>query len=139
MSLTAREIKTLRWYLEEEGGMIFADNGGGSFNSSFRNVMARVLPGNTWIDIANDDIMYRQPFVFPKGAPPLWHHSGSRALGIKNDEGRWLVFYHQGDINDAWQDGNSGVSKAIRAEAFKMGINVVNYSFNQYLSIHYEE
>jgi len=134
--LDNRSIKILRWYLLEEGGMLFADNGGGYFNSSFRALMRRVLPNKKWVDIANDDILYQQPFTFPRGAPPLWHHSGTRAMGMKHN-GRWVVFYHQGDINDAWKEGGSGASEAVRAAAFKMGTNVINYSFTQYLSIHY--
>ena len=37
ISVSAGDIKTLRWYLEEEGGMIFADNGGDNFNAAFRS------------------------------------------------------------------------------------------------------
>jgi hypothetical protein len=138
ISVSAAEIKTLRWYLLEEGGMIFADNGGKDFHGAFQRLMRRVLPEKQWIDISNDDILYRQPYTFSHGAPPLWHHSGNRAMGLKHN-GRWVVFYHQGDINDAWQDGGNGISKSIRKAAFRMGINVVNYSFNQYLSLHYGE
>ncbi|MBT7068506.1 MAG: DUF4159 domain-containing protein [Verrucomicrobia bacterium] len=138
MTMSQREMKTLRWYLLEEGGMIFADNGGGTFDQSLKSLMRRVLPEKPWIDISNDDVIYRQPYRFAHGAPPLWHHSGTRALGMKHN-GRWVVFYHQGDINDAWQEGGSGVTANTRKAAFKMGINVVNYSFNQYLAIHFGE
>jgi hypothetical protein len=137
-TMTSREMKTLRWYLLEEGGMIFADNGGGSFNTALNSLMRRVLPEKPWIDISNDDVIYKQPYRFTNGAPPLWHHSGTRAKGLKHN-GRWVVFYHQGDINDAWQEGGSGVTANTRKAAFKMGINVVNYSFNQYLAIHFGE
>lgn len=136
ISVSTREVRILRWYLLEEGGMIFADNGGGNFNSAFRGLIRRILPDKYWVDIANDDIVYKQPYLFPNGAPPLWHHSGKRSLGIKH-QGRWVVFYHQGDINDAWQTGGSGVTKLVRARAFKMGVNVVNYAFNQYMTIHF--
>lgn len=136
ISVSSRDVQTLRWYLLEEGGMIFADNGGGNFNSSLRALMRRVLPENDWIDIANDDVLYRQPYLFPNGAPPLWHHSGNRALGMKH-QGRWVVFYHQGDINDAWQTGGSGASTSLQMQAFKMGVNVVNYAFGQYMAIHF--
>jgi hypothetical protein len=136
MNMSQREIKTLRWYMLQEGGMIFADNGGGNFDNALRSLMRRVLPEKPWIDISNDDIIYRQPYRFAHGAPPLWHHSGTRAKGIKHN-GRWVVFYHQGDINDAWQEGGSGVKAHTRTAAFKMGINVVCYSFNQYMAIHY--
>ncbi len=132
---SSREIKTLRWYLLEEGGLLFADNGGGNFNNSFRVLVRQTLPGKRLLDIPNDDPIYREPFVFPNGAPPLWHHSGTRALGVKH-EGRWIVFYHQGDINDAWQDGGSGASDALRGQAFRLGINVVHYAFRQYLAKH---
>jgi hypothetical protein len=136
MNMSPREIKTLRWYMLQEGGMLFIDNGGGNFNAAVKSLMRRVLPEKPWIDISNDDIIYRQPHGFAHGAPPLWHHSGTRALGIKHN-GRWVVFYHQGDINDAWQEGGSGVSAGTRTAAFKMGVNVVCYSFNQYMAIHY--
>ena len=136
--MSTREINTLRWYCRQEGGMIFADNGGGSFNGSFRALMRRAFPGKRAIDIPNDDIIFRQPFYFPSGAPPLWHHSGYRAVGWKHN-GRWIVFYHQGDINDAWKTGHSGVKKHLAAAAYKLGINIVNYAFNQYHRIHFEK
>lgn len=136
--VSTRDVRTLRWYLVEEGGMIFADNGGGNFNHAFRALMRRVLTELDWIDIANDDLIYRQPYLFPNGAPPLWHHSGNRALGMKH-QGRWVVFYHQGDINDAWQTGGSGASPSLRTQAFKLGVNAVNYAFNQYYARHFEK
>ncbi|MFT5123413.1 MAG: hypothetical protein ACI9QL_002791 [Candidatus Omnitrophota bacterium] len=139
LSISSRDTATLRWYVTEEGGMIFADNGGDGFDASFRQVMRRVLPNAAWIDISNDDAIYRQPYLFPDGAPKVQAHSGTRGLGIKNDDGRWVVFYHQGDLKDAWKDGGSGFSKAVQMASYKMGINVVNYAFNQYLSRHYEE
>jgi hypothetical protein len=132
---TAAEIKALRRYLLEEGGMIFADNGGGYFDNAFRNLMRQVVPELPMVVISHDDIIYRQPFVFPDGAPPLWHHSGNEAMGLKHN-GRWICFYHQGDMNDAWQTGSSGVSKATAEQSFKMGINVVYYAFVQYLQFH---
>ncbi len=130
------DVKTLRWYCLEEGGMIFADNGGGNFNASFRGLMRRVFPDKGWVDIANDDVIFQRPYQFPSGAPPLWHHSGDRALGLKHN-GRWVVFYHQGDLNDAWQTGHNGVSPYVAEQSYKLGVNVVNYAFNQYMNIHY--
>jgi len=136
LSVTRKDIQTLRWYLLEEGGMIFADNGGGTFNSSFRALMRRVLPELEWVDIASDDVLYQQPYVFPDGAPPLWHHSGNRALGLKHN-GRWVAFYHQGDLNDAWKTGHSGVTEGQAMQAYRLGVNIINYAFNQYMHIHY--
>jgi hypothetical protein len=137
IDLSSREVKVLRWYCLEEGGMIFADNGGGNFDRSFRALVRRVFPDKNWIDIASDDPIYRQPFVFPGGAPPLWHHSGHRALGVKHN-GRWVVFYHQGDVNDAWKTGHSGASEQTAQLAYMLGVNIINYAFNQYYARHYE-
>ena len=133
--LSSREISSLREYCLEEGGMIFADNGGGRFDGSFRGLLRRVFPGKPVVDIADDDPIYQQPFMFPNGAPPLWHHSGRRAMGVKHD-GRWIVFYHQGDIGDAWRSDHSGVSKQVAMRAYKMGINVMYYAFTHYLAHH---
>ncbi|MBF0243831.1 MAG: DUF4159 domain-containing protein [Planctomycetes bacterium] len=136
MNMSSQEVKILRWYCIEEGGMIFADNGGNGFDGPFRTIIRRAFPELNWIDIANDDILYRQPYYFPTGAPPLWHHSGMRALGLKHD-GRWIVFYHQGDINDAWKTGHSGAPEHVAEQAFWMGVNIVNYAFTNYLQFHY--
>ena len=137
MNLTTADFKTLREYCIEEGGMIFADNGGGHFDQSFRAAMAQAFPDLQWVDIPNDDILYQQPFLFPNGAPPLWHHSGTRAMGLKW-HGRWIVFYHQGDINDAWKTGHSGASASLADQAYKLGVNVINYAVNNYWEMHYQ-
>ena len=138
LSVSRKDIRTIRWYCLEEGGMLFADNGGGNFNGSFRALVRRAFPDLKWVDIASDDVIFRMPFVFPNGAPPLWHHSGFRALGLKHN-GRWIVFYHQGDLNDGWKTGHSGLSEGQATQAYKVGINVINYAFNQYTAIHFGE
>ena len=138
INISSREAKILREYCEREGGMLFIDNGGGHFGSSVRRMLARVFPGKNLVDIANDDPIYQAPFVFPDGAPPFWHHDGNRALGIRH-EGRWVVFYHPGDINDAWKDGHSGAAPQVADQAYKLGVNIIYYAFNQYYRRHYEQ
>jgi hypothetical protein len=132
LNVSQAEAKILRKYCLDLGGMIFADNGGGNFDRVFRASLQRIFPDLSLVDIASDDVLYQQPFLFVDGAPPLWHHSGNRALGIKY-KGRWVVFYHQGDINDAWKEGHSGASDHVAMQAYKLGINIINYAFNQYL------
>ena len=138
INVSNAEIETLRWYLEKEGGMLFIDNGGGHFDRSVVSLLTRIFPRNPLIDIANDDPIFRVPYLFPNGAPPLWHHAGTRARGVKVD-GRWVVFYHPGDVNDAWKDGHSGASPAVAGQAYKLGINVMYYSFNNYYNKHFPE
>lgn len=138
ISLSESEVKVLRDYCLKEGGMLFIDNGGGHFDSAVRNMLRRVFPGKPLVDIPNDDMIFQRPYVFPDGAPPFWHHAGYRAKGIR-DEGRLVVFYHPGDVNDAWRDDHSGASAEVADQAYKLGVNVMFYAFNQYYKRHYEQ
>ena len=138
ISISAGEAKILREYCEKEHGLLFIDNGGGHFDSSVRRMLQQVFPGKGLVDIPNDDSIYQQPFVFPDGAPPFWHHAGYRAMGIRN-EGRWMVFYHPGDINDAWKDDHSGASAEVADQAYKLGVNVMFYAFSKYYRHHYDQ
>jgi hypothetical protein len=126
-------VKTLREYVLA-GGMIFGDAGSESWDRSFRSLLAQVFPEKQIVDIPNDDPIYRYPFYFADGAPPLWHHGGSRALGIKH-EGRWCVFYHPGDMNDAWKNGHSGAKQSTAQASMKLGINVAVYAFMNYIEV----
>ncbi len=133
INVTAGEIKTMREYLLD-GGMLFADCGSPQWDRNFRGFIKQVLPGEPLLVIADDDPLFQMPFAFPNGAPPLWHHGGYRALGIKQ-KGRWVVFYHPGDINDAWKTGHSGMDKRMAEGALQMGVNIVYYSFTHYLEL----
>jgi len=128
---SATERKTLRQYLLD-GGMLFADAGTSRWDYHFRVFIQSVLPDKRLIDIADDEEIFQMPYTFPNGAPPLWHHGGFRALGVKH-KGRWIVFYHPGDMNDAWKTGRSGMSTEIADASYQMGINVMYYAITRYL------
>lgn len=125
------DLKILRKFLRG-GSLLFADCGSPAFHGAFRSFISQLFPGKRLTDIADDDPIFQLPFTFPHGAPPLWHHGGYRALGIK-EGGRWLVFYHPGDVNDAWKTGHSGMDPRLADGAFQMGINVVYYSTMRYM------
>ena len=128
--VTSTDEKTLRQYVLD-GGMIWGDAGSPEFGQSFRALMARVFPDKALLDISNDDGIFQEPWLFAKGAPPLWHHDGDRAKGIKHN-GRWCVFYFPGDMNDAWKTGHSGVSKSLADLSMKLGVNVFWYASVNY-------
>ena len=118
-----REVKAVRSYLLENRGMIFADNGGNQFHSVFMRFMQTVLPEVAAVEIPDDDPIYRAPYPLD-GAPPLWAHSGTRALGWKKD-GRWVAFYHQGSITDAWKDTHGGTSAESAEQSYQLGVNIL--------------
>lgn len=114
------------------GGMLIADAGSAEFDRSFRVFIRQVFPDKQLLDIADDDVLYQLPYTFPDGAPAFWHHGGRRAMGLKH-EGRWIVFYHPGDMNDAWKSpGYSDVTPEMRDAALQLGVNLVRYSFESW-------
>jgi hypothetical protein len=126
------ERDALREYLLD-GGMLFADAGSRSWDSSFRNWIRQVFPGKSLVSISLDDPIFQMPTAFPNGPPMMWEHGGSRCLGMKHD-GRWIVFYHPGDLNDAWKGGQvSGLNKRQTEGAFELGVNIIYYAFTHYL------
>jgi hypothetical protein len=130
---TPADVKVLREYVLD-GGMLFADAGSPHFHHSFLALMAAVFPDRQLLTIADDDPIFQTPFTFPNGAPPLWHHGGNRALGVKH-QNRWAVFYHPGDVNDAWKTGGSGMSRDLCDQSYKLGVNIIYHAFTNYLEL----
>ena len=129
--VSSREREILREYCLK-GGMLIADAGSHRFHRSFTHFIRQVFPDKRLLDIADDDMIYQLPYGFPNGAPAFWHHGGRRALGIKH-KGRWIVFYHPGDMNDAWKSqGYTDVTPEMRQAAMNLGVNLVYYAFNQW-------
>jgi hypothetical protein len=133
IALSGDEIKILRDYLTD-GGMLFADCGSPSWDKSFRSLAQQLFPNEPLRVIADDDPLFQEPYTFANGAPPLWHHGGNRALGLKYKE-RWCIFYHPGDMNDAWKTGASGMSPELAKASMEMGINIAYYAFTHYLEL----
>ncbi len=119
----AREHKAVRSYLLENRGMIFADNGGNQFHSTFLRLMQSALPEVAPVEIPDDDPIYQAPYPLT-GCPPLWAHSGTKALGWKKD-GRWVAFYHQGSLSDAWKDTHGGTSAESAEQSYQLGVNIL--------------
>lgn len=133
INITMREIDVLRRYIQN-GGMLVVDCSSAHFDRSFRAMMRSVFPGESLLDISDDDPIYQAPFAFPNGAPPLWHHGGYRALGIRRGT-RWAVFYHPGDMHDAWKTGNSGMDPQMARHSMQLGINIIYHAVTHYLDL----
>ena len=82
------------------------------------------------VPVPLDDSIHRVPFAIPS-IPYVVPHGGKEPLGWSAD-GRWLVYYHPGDISDAWADGHSGVSAEIYNGCYQLGANVFNYGHVEY-------
>lgn len=131
ISLAANEVKTLRTYLTEKHGFLFCDNGGSAhFHNQFFAMMNQVLPSVRPVQIPLDDVIHKIPYQIPF-LPYVAPHGGRDAWGWKID-GRWVAYYHPGDIGDAWSDGHSGVKPEVWEACFQLGVNVMQYANAEY-------
>lgn len=125
------EINILRTYLLDHHGMLFGDNGGSSgWEGQFVTMMRKVLPKVEPISVYLDHPIHRVPYVLPR-LPIVAPHGRSNALGWVVD-GRLVVYYHPGDIGDAWADGHSGVPHEIWESCYQLGTNVIYYAHAEY-------
>lgn len=127
ISLGNNDIKILREYIFDKHGMIFGDNGGSRhFHNQFLAMMQRIVGDVEPIRIPADDDIHMKPYQIPK-VPIVAPHGGVQALGWFKD-GRWICYYHPGDIGDAWADGHAGVSAEIWNSSYRLGANIINYA-----------
>lgn len=127
ISLTKGELAGLREYLVDNHGMLFLDNGGGSFHQQAFAMMRQVVPQIEPVRIPLDDVIHTTPYELPF-LPYVAPHGGREAWGWKLD-GRWIAYYHPGDIGDAWADGHSGVSSSVSEACYNLGVNVLFYGY----------
>ena len=125
-----RDTKAVRRYLLDNHGMILADNGGNQFHAAFLRFMQQTLPDVSPVVVPDDDPLYQAPYPLP-GCPPLWAHSGTRALGWKKD-GRWVAYYHQGSLSDAWKDTHGGTTAESAEMAYQLGVNILAQTMASY-------
>jgi hypothetical protein len=131
ISVSDAEIRILRKYLLDNHGMLFADNGGSSgWEGQFVSMMRRVLPRIEPITVYLDHTIHRIPYSLPR-LPIVAPHGRSSALGWVVD-GRLAVYYHPGDIGDAWADGHSGVPHDVWESCYQLGVNVIYYAHSEY-------
>ena len=131
ISLSNSEVKTLKEYLTTKHGMLFCDNGGSRhFHNQFLALMNRVMPDVRPVPIPLDDVIHRVPYQIPY-LPYVVPHGGNEALGWYKD-GRWVAYYHPGDIGDAWSDGHAGIKAEIWEACYQLGTNVIFYAHAEY-------
>jgi len=131
ITLSKSEIKTLREYLLDKYGMLLIDNGGSStFHSQAFGMMRQVVPEIEPVKIPLDDVIHRVPYQIPF-LPYVAPHGGRDAWGWKLN-GRWIAYYHPGDIGDAWSDGHSGVKTEVWEACYQLGVNVIFYAHAEY-------
>ena len=127
ISLANNDVKILQEYINDKHGMIFGDNGGSRhFHNQFLSMMQKILPDVRPVRIPTDDPIHTRPYQIAR-VPYVAPHGGEEALGWFKD-GRWVCYYHPGDIGDAWADGHAGVSQDIWSNCYRLGVNIMSYA-----------
>lgn len=127
ISVTTGEIKVLQQYLNDKHGMIFASNGGsGQFHQQFLALMNQVAPDVRPVPVPLDDAIHTIPYRLA-AVPIVAPHGGRESLGWYKD-GRWICYYHPGDISDAWCDDHAGVAAEVWEACYQLGVNVLFYA-----------
>lgn len=131
VSLSNVELKTLREYLLDKHGMLFVSNGGsGQFHQQILALMNQVVPEVRPVPVPLDDTIHSLPYRL-HSVPIVAPHGGREALGWYKD-GRWICYYHPGDISDAWCDDHAGVTPDVWEACYQLGVNVINYANAEY-------
>jgi hypothetical protein len=129
---SGQDIRNLRDYLVGGGFLHVSDNYG--LDRFIRREMARVFPGEEFIELPFDHPIYHQPFEFSNGLPKIHEHDDKSPQGFGLFfEGRLVCFYdYECDLGDGWEDpAVHNDSEATRTKALQMGANIIRYAFMQ--------
>jgi hypothetical protein len=128
---SAQEKLRLRKFLIG-GGFLWADDNYG-MDRSFRREMAALFPENPLTELPASHPVFKSVYNLP-GTPKIHEHDGERAqaFGIFF-EGRMIALYtFSADIGNALEDSHiHNVGEERRELGLQMGINILNWFFNQ--------
>lgn len=132
VAFTPEERGALRRWLRG-GGFLHADDNYG-MDEAFRREMALLFPEVPLVPIPPDHPVFHVVHPFPEGLPKVHLHDGEPpgAWGIFLD-GRLVVFYsHETDLGNGWEDAEvHDLPEGLRAEALRMGVNLVVYALTR--------
>ena len=125
-----QEADNLRAYLIGGGFLHIDDNYG--LDKFVRLEMKKVFPNLDFVEIPFDHPIYHQKYDFDKGLPKIHEHDGRPAQGFGIlYEGRLVCYYsYETDLGNGWEDQRIySDPEHLRLLAFKMGANIIQYSF----------
>lgn len=129
---TNQDIQNLRDYLLGGGFLHISDNYG--MDEFIRREMARVFPGEEFVELPFDHPIYHQRFEFTEGLPKVHEHDDNPPQGFGLFyEGKLICFYDfECDLGDGWEDpAVHKDSQNTRKRALEMGANIIQYVFTQ--------
>lgn len=125
------EIENLKSYLKAGGFLHIDDNYG--MDQYIRPQLLAMFGADEFKKLSLEHPIFKAPYPFPKGLPKIHEHDAKapEAWGL-HIKGRLVLLYtFESDLGDGWEDPevhNDPQEK--RAEALKMGANIIHYAFN---------
>jgi RNA polymerase sigma factor (sigma-70 family) len=129
------EIEALGMHLEPGGGIVFADAAYGSaaFDASFRELVAKLVPGHRLVPIPTDDELFSAKFGFDLSDAEYTRAAGG-GKGFPQLEGvrlndYWAIVYSKYDLGCALEGRADAACKGYtHASARRIAANVVIHS-----------
>jgi hypothetical protein len=126
------EVENLRNYLLQ-GGFLYIDDDYG-LDASARELMKRVFPSDSWVELPFTHNLYKIPFSFPKGAPKIHEHDNKPPQGFALfHNGKMVAFYtYESNPSDGWADPEiHNTPEALREKALQFGTNLLFFALTE--------
>lgn len=124
------DVINLRNYLTSGGFLHIDDNYG--MDKYIRREIKKIFPDQELTPVPVSHQIFQGPFLFSGGIPKIHEHDNKApvAMGIFIDGRLVLLYTHETDLGDGWEDPEvHNNPKEVREKALKMGANIVNYAF----------
>jgi len=124
------ETENLRNYLLGGGFLHIDDNYG--MDPFVRTEIRKVFPETDLVELPTNHPIFHGKYEFTNGLPKIHEHdaSPSQSFGIIKDGRLVLLYTHESDIGDGWEDAEvHNDSEYIRLKALQMGANILEYVF----------
>lgn len=125
VAFSGEERRALRDFLRR-GGLLFADDNYG-MAPSFRAEMDTLFPNHPLRPLPPSHPIFSARHEFPRGLPKIHRHDGGApvAYGIERDGRILVLFTHEADLGNGWEDAAvHDVPAALREQALRFGVNV---------------
>ena len=125
------ETENLRNYLLAGGFLHIDDNYG--MDPYVRTEIKKVFPETDLAELPTNHPIFHAKYKFKNGLPKIHEHDAipPKAYGIIADGRLVLLYTHESDIGDGWEDAEvHNDSEQIREKALQMGANILEYVFS---------
>ena len=125
------ETGNLRNYLLAGGFLHIDDNYG--MDPYVRTEIKKVFPETDLVELPTNHPIFHGKYEFKNGLPKIHEHDAipPKAYAIISDGRLVLLYTHESDIGDGWEDAEvHNDSEQIREKALQMGANILEYVFS---------